>query len=361
MIPDKVIARIAARAAREALTEQTGAAPARLGLALPRSTAAVNEGAARLGLSLDLPYPINIAETSRQVQHYVTERVAQLTGMRVTEVTLTIQHLFPSARWSTKEGNEPVQSMTQKETWHDAGQEPRAQTERPANTDEPATSSAVAMLTKQPLDATQPQHTNTTDDGSRPTRRLWSARRIPAALTALIIAAGAGILLFDISMVRAGHSAAAWRSRLAHELATRPLDDAWMLTGAALTASLGLWLIILALTPGLRHQLPLNNPGGQNLVRAVLDRDAVAFLLRDAAMRVPGVSRARIRVRRTRILAHADIRFRDPADVRVELDAVLHEQRDQLALVHPPRITLRLRQLTHLRPQNPVHSRQEEA
>ncbi|MBT2452521.1 hypothetical protein J7F03_36825 [Streptomyces sp. ISL-43] len=200
------------------------------------------------------------------------------------------------------------------------------------------------MLAKQPREATQPQHSSTADDGARPSRRLWSARRIPAALTALAIAAGAGILLFDIVMVRAGHHAAAWRTGLAHELATRPLDDVWMLTGAALTATLGLFLVTWALTPGLRHQLPLNTPGGQNPVRAVLDRDAAALLLRDAALRVPGVSRARIRVRRHRITARADIRFRDPGEVKTELTAALRELRDQLALVHPPRITLHVRQ-----------------
>ncbi|UUU37716.1 DUF6286 domain-containing protein [Streptomyces sp. NBC_00162] len=156
--------------------------------------------------------------------------------------------------------------------------------------------------------------------------------------------AGTGILLFDVSMVRAGHHGAAWRTRLAHELATRPLDDIWMLTGAALTAALGLWLIILALTPGLRHQLPLNAPAGQCRVQAVLERDAAALMLRDAAMRVPGVSRARIRVRRHRIKARADIRFRDPGEVKTDLTAVLYEQRDRLALVHPPRLTVRVRQ-----------------
>ncbi|MFD3699652.1 Asp23/Gls24 family envelope stress response protein [Streptomyces sp. NPDC058646] len=96
VIPDKVVARIAARAAREALAGQTGATPARLGLAAPRSTVAVSGGSARLGLSLDLPYPIDIAGASREVQHYVGERVAQLTGMRITEVTVTIQQLVPS-------------------------------------------------------------------------------------------------------------------------------------------------------------------------------------------------------------------------------------------------------------------------
>jgi uncharacterized alkaline shock family protein YloU len=96
VIPDKVVARIAARAAREALAGQTGVPPARLELAAPRSSAAVSSGSARLGLSLDLPYPIDIAAASREMQHYVGERVAQLTGIRVTEVTLAIQHLVPS-------------------------------------------------------------------------------------------------------------------------------------------------------------------------------------------------------------------------------------------------------------------------
>lgn len=216
--------------------------------------------------------------------------------------------------------------------------EPPAETEPSAATPA-ATPLTVALPAKQPPDAAQAH-----DAGCRPSRRMWSARRIPAALAALVIAAATGMLLFDISAVRLGRQAAAWRIHLAHELATRPLDDAWILTGAALAAVLGLWLIILALTPGLRHRLPLNTPAGRNPVRAVLDRDAAAVLLRDAAMRVPGVSRARIRVRRHRIKARADIRFRNPGEVRTELADVLHEQRDRLALTHPPRISVRVRQ-----------------
>jgi hypothetical protein len=38
------------------------------------------------------------------------------------------------------------------------------------------------------------------------------------------------------------------------------VDDVWILTGAALAAATGLWLIILALTPSLRHQFPLRVP-----------------------------------------------------------------------------------------------------
>ncbi|MER7982772.1 Asp23/Gls24 family envelope stress response protein [Streptomyces sp. NPDC095817] len=97
-IPDRVVARIAARAAREALTTQNTASPAHLGLAAPQSAVSVGKGAARLALYLDLPYPVDLVDASRELQHYVSERVAQLTGLRVTEVTLTIQHLIPSGR-----------------------------------------------------------------------------------------------------------------------------------------------------------------------------------------------------------------------------------------------------------------------
>ncbi|MBT2471789.1 hypothetical protein J7E97_28965 [Streptomyces sp. ISL-66] len=160
-------------------------------------------------------------------------------------------------------------------------------------------------------------------------------------MAALVIAAGVATLLFDVVRVRAGHYAAAWRTRLAHELATRPLDDIWMQIGGAGIAILGLWLVVLAVTPGLRQQLPLQS--SDTHVRAVLDRDAAVLLLRDAAMRVPGVSGARIRIGRSRISARADVRFRAPADVRADLLIALQEQLERLALARPPRLDIRAR------------------
>lgn len=92
------------------------------------------------------------------------------------------------------------------------------------------------------------------------THRPWSARRVPAALVASVILVAAIAALVDVVAVRAGRPAAAWRRHLADELATRPLDDVWVLTGAAVAAALGIWLIVLSLTPGLRHWLPLRSP-----------------------------------------------------------------------------------------------------
>ncbi|MFB8182252.1 DUF6286 domain-containing protein [Streptomyces sp. NPDC055966] len=158
----------------------------------------------------------------------------------------------------------------------------------------------------------------------------------------ILVAAVAALV--DVIAVRAGRPAAAWRRHLAEELATRSVDDVWMLTGAAVAAAAGVWLIVLALTPGVRHWLPLHSPAPG--LRAYLDRDGAAGLLRDAAMRVPGVSTARIRVRRHRIKARADVRFRDPQQVKDDLTAVLDEELHRLALARPPRIIVRVRQRT---------------
>ncbi|MHA5052568.1 DUF6286 domain-containing protein [Streptomyces sp. SD15] len=158
----------------------------------------------------------------------------------------------------------------------------------------------------------------------------------------ILVAAGAALV--DVVAVRAGRPAAAWRRHLAGELASRPVDDVWMLTGAAVAAAVGVWLLLLALTPGLRHWLPLRSPAPG--LRASLDRDGAADLMRDAAMRVPGVSKARIRVRRHRAKALANVRFRDTQQVKDDLTAVLDDECDQLALARPPRIVVRVRRRT---------------
>ncbi|MFJ3205642.1 hypothetical protein [Streptomyces sp. NPDC086989] len=90
------MARIAARAAKEALAEHTDSFAAHAKLAAPRASATVGSGSVRLGLTVDLPYPTDLARASRQVQDYVSERVAQLTGLRVFEVTLAIERLVPA-------------------------------------------------------------------------------------------------------------------------------------------------------------------------------------------------------------------------------------------------------------------------
>ncbi|MEU9559502.1 DUF6286 domain-containing protein [Streptomyces fumanus] len=172
-------------------------------------------------------------------------------------------------------------------------------------------------------------------------RRFWSARRLPAGITALVLLVLAGAFLYDVSAVRAGRRALGWRRTLARQLAERPLDDTWVLVGAGVAAALGLWLLLLALTPGLRSLLPMRRTHPD--VRAGLHRDAAATVLRDRAMEVAGVQSARVRTRRARAKVRAVSHFRDLDDVRTELDAVLTDTVRGLGLARPPKLSVRVR------------------
>lgn len=194
------------------------------------------------------------------------------------------------------------------------------------------------------------------DDGTAPDRpappagdeseggrsgRFWSARRIPAGIVAALLLGLAGLFLYDIVSVRAGRPGMAWRRDLARELAEHPLDDTWVLVGAGVTAALGLWLIVLALTPGLRHMLPMRRTHAG--VRAGLDRDAAASALRDRAMEVAGVQSAWVKVRRRRADVRALSHFRELDEVRTDLDTVLGDAVRGLGLSRPPSLSVRVR------------------
>jgi hypothetical protein len=188
--------------------------------------------------------------------------------------------------------------------------------------------------------------TKVIDGSGRSAHRFWSSRRIPAALAALLSAAAVGFLLYDVVAVRAGRNAMRWRRRLAEELATRPLDDVWVIVGAAVAMTLGLWLFLLAVTPGLRRLLPMRQPTGiprTEDVRAGLDRRAAALVLRDRAMQVPGVQAAQVDVGRRKVKARARAHFRDLEEVRSDLDAELSEAVTSLGLARRPTLTVRVR------------------
>ncbi|MFE7856604.1 DUF6286 domain-containing protein [Streptomyces sp. NPDC101209] len=171
--------------------------------------------------------------------------------------------------------------------------------------------------------------------------RFWSARRVPAAVVAVLLLAVAGFFLYDVAAVRAHRPAMAWRRELARQLAQRPLDDLWVLVGAGVAAALGLWLIVLACTPGLRGVLPMRRVHPD--VHAGLHREAAALVLRDRAMEVAGVQSVRIRVRRSRADVRAVSHFRDLDDVRADLNAALEYAIEGLALARPPALSVHVR------------------
>ncbi|MFJ9719757.1 DUF6286 domain-containing protein [Streptomyces sp. NPDC101213] len=180
------------------------------------------------------------------------------------------------------------------------------------------------------------------DPASAPSSgRFWSARRVPAAVVALLLAALTGVLLYDIAAVRADRPALHARRELARQLAERPLDDTWVLVGAGVAAALGLWLVLLAVTPGLRDLLPMRRPHPD--VRAGLHRGAAALVLRDRAMEVAGVQSVHVRSGRRRADVRAVSHFRDPDEVRADLDEVLGDAVRGLGLARPPALSVHVR------------------
>ncbi|ANW22063.1 Asp23/Gls24 family envelope stress response protein [Streptomyces clavuligerus] len=87
VIADRVVAKIAAQAAREAI----GAVPE--GGRSPHASVAVRRGAARVRVSLELDYPSDIGLQCGAVRRRVTERVETLAGMTVPEVSVLVERL----------------------------------------------------------------------------------------------------------------------------------------------------------------------------------------------------------------------------------------------------------------------------
>ena len=175
-----------------------------------------------------------------------------------------------------------------------------------------------------------------------PPRRFWSSRRNAAALASLVALAAAGALLYEEITIRTGHQAHTWRTWITDQLAQRHLDDAWVIAGSAVVCVLGLWLLVLALTPGLRRQLPLAAVGSTGL-RAVLDRRSAAAMLRRAALETPGVQEARARVGRRKAKVAAVVGFGDHEEVRAALTEHLAVERLRLGLVSPPMVSVTIK------------------
>jgi hypothetical protein len=174
------------------------------------------------------------------------------------------------------------------------------------------------------------------------TGRFWSARRVPAGLTALVLLGALGLLLYDTVSERTGHPVMEWRRWLADQLATRPLDDGWIVGIAVALVVIGVWMVVLAVTPGLRRLLPMSDDG-DGAVRAGIDRAAAGLVLRDRAMAVPGVRTVRVDVGRRRVRARAQAHFRDLDEVRADLLAALGDGIRQLGLARRPGLSVRVR------------------
>ncbi|MCF3134824.1 Asp23/Gls24 family envelope stress response protein [Streptomyces olivochromogenes] len=101
-IADRVVAKVAARAAREAvgpLTEDA-AAPHASVVVHPHALGSGQAGdrpvaTARIRVHLELDYPCDIGARCAAVRRHVVERVGALVGMEVPEVAVQVERLHP--------------------------------------------------------------------------------------------------------------------------------------------------------------------------------------------------------------------------------------------------------------------------
>jgi uncharacterized alkaline shock family protein YloU len=90
-IADRVVAKIASQAAREAV----GTLPPDAGP--PSATVVVHHEVARVRVHVELDYPCDIGDRCRRVRRHVVERVGTLAGMRVPEVVVQVERLHLTA------------------------------------------------------------------------------------------------------------------------------------------------------------------------------------------------------------------------------------------------------------------------
>jgi uncharacterized alkaline shock family protein YloU len=87
-IADRVVAKIAAQAAREALFRGVP-----IGGDVPHAVVTVHKNHARVQIGLELDYPSDIGAQCGAVRLHVAERVNHLAGMTVPEVRVEVERL----------------------------------------------------------------------------------------------------------------------------------------------------------------------------------------------------------------------------------------------------------------------------
>ncbi|MFI0510386.1 DUF6286 domain-containing Asp23/Gls24 family envelope stress response protein [Streptomyces sp. WSLK1-5] len=279
-VSERAVRRIAERAATEALPGQDGARTA-------KAAASVRGRGARVSLGVSLPYPAPLADTVRELQRHVVARTRHLTGLDV-----------PSA---------PVH---------------------------------VTSLTA-PASAHPPAPAAADEHPSRTPRRWWSRRRAPVALVAAVAAVACGALAVDLLRVHAAHQGAgAWRTSAVHWLSGHGPGDPAVVLAGGLTALLGLWMVVLALTPGRRGPVTVHT--GSSRLTAAVDRSAVTALVRDAVGDVEGVTAVRVRAGRRRVTVRAGLAFGDRALAHAAVTAAARSALTGCRLRRTPRLRVAL-------------------
>ncbi|UZI26806.1 DUF6286 domain-containing protein [Streptomyces sp. VB1] len=294
----RAVRRIAERAVAEALP---------VGGAVTRGSASVRGASARVTVGIRLPYPIRADEATERIRERARTRTAALTGLSVPHADVRIDELsvipLPPAR--------------------------KPSGDVPSGADDAA------------------RRAEHTVRGGGPGGRPRAQRRIPAALTAAVGAAGCALLLVDVVAVRVGGTPAAWRTWLVDWASTHGPADTAVRVGGMLAALTGAWLLGCALLPGHRRGLTMAAPAPR--LRAALDRSAAARVVQERTAAVAGVVRARVSVRRRRVKVLAEVGYGDPEQVRAEVVRVVGAALPELGLARAPalRVGTRVRRDRH--------------
>ncbi|MFE9384861.1 DUF6286 domain-containing protein [Streptomyces sp. NPDC007025] len=355
-VADKVVRKIAEQAAGETLP---GPAAGRAS-----GSASVHGRRASVALRLPLPYPAPLSDTARRVQSHVTDRTRELTGLGVAPARLTVTRLTVPSQ-SAAPGVRDMGAATGPGTTNgSAGVVGAVAGSGTVPASAPLGASpargASAVSDAEPTTADQPTAEVPADEGPadegpadesptagrsaagrRAPRRWWSARRAPVAALILPAAAGCAAVTADVVRVHVAHRpAAAWRTRTVEWLSAHGPGEVPVDVGSAVVAVLGLWMLVLALTPGSRHRFTL--AAATPVRNAAVDRATVAALLRDTVGDVDGVAAVRVRVGRRRATVRAALAFGDREQVREQAAAAAHTVLADCLLRRTPRLRVRL-------------------
>jgi hypothetical protein len=104
-VGERVVAKVAAQAAREALRTVPAAFKVPRGpLRPPRATATVHERTARVRVTVELGYPSDIGAQCAAVRRQVASRVKELVGMDVPNVVVGVEWLHSEQLDSERPG-----------------------------------------------------------------------------------------------------------------------------------------------------------------------------------------------------------------------------------------------------------------
>lgn len=176
---------------------------------------------------------------------------------------------------------------------------------------------------------------------AREFRPRRTAVGIGAAL--LVTAAGAAVaagLLTVLEVIPDGWSPVARSTAVLRGLTW---GDRGAVGVAAALAAAGPLLLLAALVPGRSRRLPL--AGDDPLLAGAVSRAALRRTLADAVAAVPGVVRARVRLRgrfRRRIVVRAATGYHNRADLTDLVRVAVHARLAEVELMHPRPVRVRL-------------------